>query len=159
SKPSLHKAYDESTALLGSYALIAAGYGCLAKNARHLGQAQLPYASQADLICTLALENVTYNTGLSGATGGQYLDIYPPEITLGEAKKVIHYKTVSLFEISFVLGWLYAGGDIAKLDIVKKAAAHFGLAFQIVDDLEDEEQDIINARKINISAIVGRHQA
>jgi len=30
-RPSLHKVYDESIALLASYALIAAGYGCIAK--------------------------------------------------------------------------------------------------------------------------------
>lgn len=159
SKPSLHKAFDESTALLASYALIAEGYGCLAKNAVDLALFKMPYADQASVICMCALENVTYNTGLCGATGGQFLDIFPPDLSLETIIEVIHKKTVSLFEISFVLGWLYAGGNLERLDEVKKAAAHFGMAFQIADDLGDQEQDAANGRQINIATILGRQAA
>jgi geranylgeranyl diphosphate synthase type II len=159
SVPSLHKAFGESTALLASYALIASGYGALVKNAHLLIQQKVPFAHQADAICTLAVENVSYNTGLWGATGGQYLDIFPPDLSFETIKDVIYKKTVSLFEISFVFGWLYAGGDINLLDDVKKAAAHFGMAFQIADDLGDQEQDLINGRKINVATIIGRDNA
>src|SRR5262245_22928471 len=34
SKPTVHKLYGEAAALLVSYALIAAGYGCIAENAK-----------------------------------------------------------------------------------------------------------------------------
>ncbi|MBA2728100.1 MAG: polyprenyl synthetase family protein [Parachlamydiaceae bacterium] len=157
--PSLHKAFNESTALLASYALIASGYGALAKNARQLVQEDTPYAQHADAICTLAIENVSYNTGLWGATGGQYLDIFPPDLTFATIKDVIYKKTVSLFEISFVLGWLYAGGNMRLVEDVKKAAANFGMAFQIADDIGDQEQDQINGRKINVATIIGQKQA
>jgi len=159
SKPSLHKAFDESTALLASYALIAAGYGGLAKNSRELSDSAMPYAHRANAICALALENVSANTGLLGATGGQFLDIYPPDLSIQTIKEVLHKKTVTLFEISFVLGWLYAGGDLDRLEEVKKTAAAFGMAFQIADDLGDQEQDEINGRKINMATVAGREMA
>lgn len=158
-KPSLHKAFDESTALLTSYALISSGYAALTKNAHHLSLMKMPYAQHADAICTLAVENVSFNTGLWGATGGQFFDIFPPDLSLETIKEVIYKKTVSLFEISFVLGWIYAGGDLQLLAPLKKAAANFGMAFQIADDLGDQEQDLINGRKINVANLIGKDKA
>ena len=146
SKPSVHKVYGEAMALLVSYALIAAGYACFAQNAALIN---------SDRVCTLALENATYNTGLWGATGGQFLDLSPPDLSLNTLRDVLHKKTVSLFEIAFVSGWLFGGGAIASLKSVKQAASHFGMAFQIADDLNDLEKDIQNGRKVNMAAVFG----
>ena len=109
-KPSVHKKYGENLAILVSYALIAAGYNGYAQNALKLKHASLPHSAQSDHICVFTLENATYNTGLNGATGGQFLDIFPPDLSLPTLREVMHKKTVSLFEISFVSGWLYGGG-------------------------------------------------
>lgn len=158
-KPSVHNLYGEATALLVSYALIAAGYELLAKNARILQHSHVSYRDNSDRICLLALENSTYNTGLWGATGGQFLDINPPDMNLETIKDVIRMKTVSLFEISFVLGWLYGGGELNKIEKVKKAAYHFGMAFQFADDFGDVEQDARNGRLVNIVAISGFEEA
>ena len=70
--PALHVKYDEATALLVSYGLIAGGYGCLARCAQILKSSNAPFAQEADRICVMALENSTFNTGLLGATGGQF---------------------------------------------------------------------------------------
>lgn len=158
-KPSVHKVYGESTALLVSYALIASGYEFLAQNAKTLSHSGLSHASHSDKICVLALENSTYNTGLWGATGGQYLDINPPDLKEETLKEVIRMKTVTLFEISFVLGWLYGGGNLDLLEDVKKAAYHFGMAFQIADDFGDVEQDVQNGRLVNLVSICGGERA
>lgn len=158
-KPSLHKAFGETTALLASYALIAAGYQGLAENAEWIKKAHLPFSDKSDRICVLALENATFNTGLFGATGGQFLDVFPPDLSLPQLRDVIHKKTVSLFEISFVLGWLYGGGEISKIDKVKKAASHFGMAFQIADDLDDCVEDAANERKVNVAVVCGKPAA
>jgi geranylgeranyl diphosphate synthase type II len=77
-RPSTHKIYGETMALLVSYALIAEGYRCLAQNAKQLEKGPWTHSKNSDKICTLALECAGYNTGLLGATGGQYLDIFPP---------------------------------------------------------------------------------
>lgn len=150
-KPSVHKVYGETLALLVSYALIAAGYGCIEKGGRGL--------LNADRVVALALQNSAYNTGLLGATGGQFLDIYPPDLSLPTILEVIHKKTVSLFEITFVFGWLFGGGSEERLPLVKKAASHYGTAFQIADDLGDMEQDSKNERLINLANLLGKEEA
>lgn len=155
SKPSVHKVFGEAAALLVSYALIAEGYGCLEKGARSLKSSSLPFASKADLICSLALENASFNTGPQGATGGQFIDLFPPNLELATLREVIHKKTVSLFEVAFVFGWLYGGGDPSRLPQVKKMSSHFGMAFQIADDLGDIEQDAKNGRLVNMAAVMG----
>lgn len=159
-KPSVHRLFGESVALLATYALISAGYACLAKNARQIEISSFhPFAHQSDRLCLLALENATFNTGLFGATGGQFLDLSPSPPTLSFIREVIHKKTVTLFEISFVLGWLFGGGNEADLSCVKKCAGHFGLAFQIADDLDDMSQDLANNRPINLANAFGKEYA
>jgi geranylgeranyl diphosphate synthase, type II len=159
SKPTVHRVYGESLALLATYALISAGYAYFAKNAQLIKHSSHPFASQSDLLCVIALENATYNTGLSGATGGQFLDLAPPNLSLTTLLEAIHKKTVALFEISFVLGWLFGGGDLTLLDLVKKSAAHFGLAFQIADDLDDMIQDLGHHHSLNIANVIGKESA
>jgi geranylgeranyl diphosphate synthase type II len=159
SKPSVHRQFGEATALLATYALISAGYACLAKNAASIKQSSHPYASQSDTLCVLALENASHNTGLHGATGGQFLDLYSEDISYQVFQDAIRMKTVTLFEISFVYGWLFGGGDPARLDLVKRCAGHFGMAFQIADDIDDQEQDLANSRSINSANLYGHDQA
>ena len=72
---------------------------------------------------------------------------------------MIHKKTVTLFEISFVWGWLFGGGDPAKLDLVKQCAAHFGMAFQIADDIDDMAQDLAHDHPLNIANALGKERA
>ena len=55
---------------------------------------------------------------------------------------MIHLKTTTLFEISFVASYLLSGGSTKNIDKLKKAVRYFGLAFQISDDFEDIEQDM-----------------
>lgn len=109
-RPSVHKQFGEGVALLASYALIAIGFECIAKNVETIKSASAILANQSDLLGTLALQNAAFNTGLRGAVGGQLLDLTPPNLSLETLKEVIHKKTSSLFEISFVFGWLFGGG-------------------------------------------------
>ena len=87
------------------------------------------------------------------------MDIFPPDLTMPTLCEAIHKKTVSLFEVSFVSGWLFGGGDPAKIPLVKKAASHFGTAFQVADDIDDVEQDIQNERLVNVAARFGQKEA
>lgn len=157
-KPTLHKTFGEPVALLASYVLIASGYGYLAKNGDQIRKSDLPFAHEWDRL-TKVLENATYTTGIFGASGGQYLDLFPPNLSYETLKEAIFKKTVSLFELSFVLGWAFGGGSLQKLDLVKKAAAHFGFAFQIADDLGDVAQDAANNRMVNMATVCGLENA
>ncbi len=158
-KPTVHTVYGEATALLVSYALIAAGYECLAKNARLISKANSDLLSYSQQACLLALENASHNTGIAGATGGQFLDLYPPNLQEATLREIIKAKTGALFETAFVLGWLFGGGAISELEHVKRAAQHFGMAFQIADDLGDIEQDRLNQRAVNMAAVIGKEAA
>lgn len=145
--PSLHKAYDEATALLATYALISSGYEKIALNAKE-GE-----------VLFLAIECATKTTGILGATGGQYMDLFPPPASEEALKETLQKKTGALFELSFVFGWLFGGGDLKQLPLVKKGAHHFGAAFQILDDFHDLSEDLSRSRKINALAILGKEQA
>lgn len=148
-KPATHIIYGEAVALLASYALIAAGYQAIAENAKGVGAE----------IGLLAIQNATANTGVLGATGGQCLDLFPPDFELPTYIETILKKTVSLFELSFVLGWLFGGGDTTRLPIVKKAAYHFGMAFQIADDIDDYQEDAAGKRAMNAVSLLGKEEA
>ncbi len=142
--PSLHKKFGESVAILASYALIAEGYGGIYKNGKE--------SPERALIC---LEAVTRLAGMKGATNGQFLDLYPPDFSLETIEKTIYQKTVTLFEIAFIFGWVFGGGDLGKMAEVKKAAYHLGMAFQIGDDLLDGKED----SRINMATAVGQKKA
>lgn len=158
-KPSLHKVYGEAIALLSSYALITAAFEKIHSNALVMQETPAPFCHFSDRACTLALESATYCAGILGATGGQFLDLFPPNQNLDTVKQVIYKKTVTLFQVSFVLGWLFGGGDISKLEKVKKAAYHFGMAFQTADDLGDMLQDEKKQREMSIARLIGKERA
>jgi geranylgeranyl diphosphate synthase type II len=158
-KPSLHKVYGEAIALLSSYALITAAFEKIHSNAVIMKDAHPPFCHFSDRACTLALESATHCAGILGATGGQFLDLFPPNQNLDTIKQVIYKKTVTLFQVSFVFGWLFGGGDVSKLEKVKKAAYHFGMAFQTADDLGDMLQDEKKQRETSIARLIGKERA
>jgi len=160
-KPSCHKAFGEATALLASYALIAAGYEQLVRAGNRLAKAPPPFCLRADEACCLAVENVSQNTGLTGIIGGQFLDLNPSNVDRSFLQETIERKTGALFETSFLLGWLFGGGDLekGKIKAVKQLGMRFGTIFQIVDDFLDLEEDRAAGRTINAPLLLGIDQA
>ncbi|MBF5050630.1 Geranylgeranyl pyrophosphate synthase 4 [Candidatus Clavichlamydia salmonicola] len=148
-KPSLHKAFNEGTALLVTYALIAAAYDNLRVNAQIL-HALIP-SEKTTQAYFLSVENVAYNTGAFGLAGGQFDDIFSKNSHQDFCDTVIKRKTGALFEMTFVLGWLFGGGDIEFLPLLKEASTHFGKVFQIVDDILDISSDALNVKKENFN--------
>lgn len=158
-KPSLHKAYGESVAVLTSYSLIFSAYEKLQENAEIMKNSQPPFSGFAENVCCLAIKEASHSAGIQGATMGQYMDLYPPNQNFDTLKTVLYQKTVTLFEIAFVFGWLYGGGMISRIDDVKRCAYHFGMAFQVADDLGDVVQDENNQREMNAARILGKDRA
>lgn len=145
--PSTHKKFGETIALLSSYALITAAFE------------KIHACAKSSDACSVALECAARCSGITGATGGQYLDLFPHGSTIEEIRDVIYKKTVTLFEVSFVFGWVFGGGDLSKLDLVKETALHFGMAFQIADDLDDLTQDKKAQDGMNIALCLGEEKA
>lgn len=146
-RAALDKKYGESTAILSTYALIAAGYDRIRINGQKNGKENL---------ISVAIENIAKNTGAVGAVAGQLKDLFCNEWDEATILEVIDKKTGTLFEVSFVLGWLFGGGDLAALNTVKELGVRAGRIFQIRDDFLDEKEDL---RGVNFICIAGRERA
>jgi len=156
-KPALHIEFDEATAILASYSLISSGYEMIVRNSNELKP--ILGESFCDKLCSIAIETVSKYAGSQGAIGGQYLDLFTKDFSLKTINEIILKKTISLFEIAFVLGWIFGGGDLSLLDLVRKASYHFGMAFQVADDIDDYEEDIEKNKAINIAISLGKEKA
>lgn len=138
---SFHKKYSIKLAQLISSELINIAFKMINENFKN---------SEHFLII---IENISKNLGIFGAAGGQFIDLNPIHMLDNKKEFVNHFKnkevikdlfykkTTTFFEIGFIGGFLAGGGKTIKLDILKEAAYHFGLAFQIYDDFDDIEQD------------------
>jgi geranylgeranyl diphosphate synthase type II len=128
-KPTVHKVYGETIALLSSYALITAGFEKIHKAAVRLHESSSDFSKNANRAGMIALECAAFCSGIKGATGGQYLDLYPPAATLEAVKEIIEKKTVTLFEVAFVLGYVFGGGDLSLVEEVEILKYHLGYGF------------------------------
>ncbi|MEM8628903.1 MAG: polyprenyl synthetase family protein [Chlamydiota bacterium] len=153
--PCVHHIYPESVTILASYTLISLGYEYIHKNA-----ARLPLEKEAkSAIGMRALATVTQAAGIFGATNGQFLDLFPPDQSLGTIETIMEQKTVTLFTISCVCGWLFGGGEKRRLAQVEKLAYHLGKAFQIRDDLLDLAEDLPGEKNSNFATLLGKEKA
>jgi geranylgeranyl diphosphate synthase type II len=143
-----HKVYGESTALLASYALIAEGFMEIAKN-----EAKEPE------VCRLAVMQASKTMGAKGLIGGQYYDLFPTNLDRQKLTMILDMKTCALFDLCMTLGWLFGGGKLDLLPEVHKAAHHFGMAFQILDDLDDSKKDAEANRPVNFANQFGVQEA
>ncbi len=154
-KKTLHRVFGENVALLASYSLISAGYEQIAKNSEILSEKAFPSSYTSDQLCVFILKRIAKLGGICGATNGQYLDLFPTSHTFRNLCKIIHQKTVTLFEVSFIVGWLFGGGDIALLEKVIICSHRFGMAFQIADDIIDVKEDETKNKTMNIVTFLG----
>lgn len=133
-KPSLHKAYDEATAILVGDAL-----QCLAFEMLSSGRAESPAAQQLLMMKVLAEA-----AGASGMVGGQAVDLQAAGnlISIEELESMHRKKTGALISASVLLG-AYCNSNVAdsSLSALRQYAECIGLAFQIQDDVLDEVAD------------------
>lgn len=125
-RPTVHKAFDEATAILAGDALLTLAFE-VAANA-NLQAHQL----------VEAVKILSTASGMSGMISGQMKDIASEEvtITLEQMKEIHREKTGELLLAAIRLGNLIV--DDAKMkEAFVSYATHFGLAFQIQNDLQD----------------------
>lgn len=159
SKPTVHKVFGETIALLSSYALITAAFEKIHKATCALHEAGSPFSENANRAGMIALECASYCSGIKGATGGQYLDLYPPAATLEAVKEIIEKKTVTLFEVAFIFGYVFGGGDLSLVEEVELLGYHLGMAFQIADDIDDLMQDDKHPKNLSMAKLVGKERS
>ena len=125
-RPTVHKAFDEATAILAGDSLLTLAFE-VAANA-NLEAHQL----------VEAVKILSTASGMSGMISGQMKDIASEDVTIAlEQMKEIHReKTGELLLAAVRLGNLFI--DDAKMkEAFVSYATHFGLAFQIQNDLQD----------------------
>jgi farnesyl diphosphate synthase len=130
-RPTVHVAFDESTAILAGDALQALAFEVLAGG-------DAPAAARLAQVATLARA-----AGSLGMCGGQQLDMdaTAQSRTLAELQQLHALKTGALIVACVRLGALLACVDADALERLAGFAADLGLAFQIRDDILDVEGD------------------
>lgn len=147
-RPSLHKAFDEATAILAGDAMQSMAFQCLT-DAHSLTPTQ-----RLQMIKTLA-----HVSGPLGMASGQALDLAAgkePLMTKNELEIIHAHKTGALIRGSFKLGALtQTDCDPDVLATLDQFAHALGIAFQIQDDILDanESQHPINPKITYISAL------
>jgi geranylgeranyl pyrophosphate synthase len=96
---------------------------------------------------------------------GQYLDISNVK-NQEDIDTLIQYKTSSLYELSFQLGYLINSDKLNsdklnsdKLNLLKEVGIIYGKIFQLKDDFEDVDKDKINKADINYILVHGKDKA
>jgi farnesyl diphosphate synthase len=129
-KPTVHRAFDEATAILAGDALLTLAFEILSRPETH------PEAAvRTELVLELARA-----AGMEGMAGGQMLDLFPGSSR--DPKSVLRMqslKTGALFRFACEAGAILAKASREDRDRLRKYADHVGLAFQIADDILDAD--------------------
>lgn len=157
-QPTVHKAFDEATAVLAGDALQALAFEIMASPETH---------RDASMRCKL-IERMAVAAGARGMVGGQMIDMQP-ETDADEPLQVLtrmqRLKTGALITLSGEVGALLGGAQDHERHAIAGYTNDLGLAFQIVDDLLDVEGEAEavgkavakdeNAGKINFVTLLG----
>ena len=129
-KPTCHKRFDESTALLAGDALLTHSFAILSKAYDH-----------KPLLAVQLLKALSLAAGSEQLIGGQVEDTMQSDQTSDQdALRFIHLnKTSAMIRVCFEMGFLLAGQT--DLSLAKEIGIDIGMAFQYVDDILDVEQD------------------
>ena len=135
--PTLHKSFDEVTAILVGDALNTHAFNLLANSS-------LSNDVKIELIKILSSDG-----GIDGMIIGQAIDCYFENTTIElEKLKFLHlHKTGKLIAASLKMGAIIANLDNQTQDILYKFGLDIGLLFQIQDDIIDETQSEEEAGK------------
>jgi farnesyl diphosphate synthase len=130
-RPTVHKAYDEATALLVGDALQTRAFEVLA-NTQCDGDTRLAMIS--------ALASAS---GSRGMAGGQAIDLESvgKKLDLTGLKQMHAMKTGALLSCSVQMGGIAAKLNATQMQHLKNYSEALGLAFQIVDDVLDVTAD------------------
>ncbi|WP_192259294.1 polyprenyl synthetase family protein [Mesorhizobium caraganae] len=132
-QPTVHKAFDEATAILAGDALLTLAFDILADEAT-----ALPAERRAALVLALARA-----AGAGGMVGGQTLDLEAERIRPDEAGiiRLQAMKTGALIRFACEAGAIIAGAAPQDRDRLAEFGSAVGLAFQLADDLLDLTAD------------------
>lgn len=132
-KPTVHKQYDEATAILAGDALLTLAFEVLSEPETHAD----PHV-RCELVRSLAQA-----AGGHGMCGGQMLDLIGEneEFDLGTISRLQRMKTGKLMAFACESGAILGKADEPHRRALRNYAFDLGLAFQVTDDILDVEAD------------------
>lgn len=130
-KPSCHKQFGESMALLCGDALLTEAFSVASKTK----------GIAPDRILR-AMTHLSTSAGFTGMIGGQVIDMtYDNESDDNVLFDMYRLKTGALLKTSCACGAILAGADEALIAAAEKFGEKVGVAFQIIDDILDCQGD------------------
>ena len=127
-KSTNHVVYGDGIAILAGDALLTLAFTVILRQKDVAAEALLRVADE-----------ISRAAGAEGMVGGQVLDLEAEnrQITMEELRRVHMGKTGALFHAALRSGAILAGASEEQLAALTLYADHFGLAFQITDDILD----------------------
>lgn len=125
-KPTLHKKYDEATAVLTGDFLLTYAFEVLAKSPGLTAEQKVQM-----------IQVLSSRSGGNGMVAGQLLDMEVGSHNLERLNYIHRKKTADLLIASLELGGIIAGLSPSLMDEIQIFGEEIGLAFQITDDLID----------------------
>ena len=127
-KATNHVVYGDGIAILAGDALLTLAFTVI------LRQKDVPSETLLRVV-----DEISRAAGAEGMVGGQALDLEAEnrQITMEELRSVHRGKTGALFCAALRSGAILAGATEEQLAALTSYADHFGLAFQITDDILD----------------------
>lgn len=132
-KPTVHKAFDEATAILAGDALLTLAFEVLSERETH---------EDPRVRCELIRE-LAKASGSHGMVGGQMLDLIGEheEFDLGTISRLQRMKTGALMAFACEAGAILGRSSEPQRRALRNYAHDLGLAFQVTDDILDVEAD------------------
>ena len=132
-QPTVHKAFDEATAILAGDSLLTLAFDIIADEATALSADR-----RAALVLALARA-----AGIGGMAGGQALDLEAERSRPDETGIITlqAMKTGALIRFACEAGAIVAGAPAADRERLAEFGSAIGLAFQLADDLLDVTAD------------------
>jgi len=133
-QPTVHRAFDEATAILAGDSLLTYAFDIIADDAT-----ELPAATRLSLVQGLARAS-----GMGGMAGGQALDLAAEKVKPDEAGIVTlqAMKTGALIRYACEAGALIGHATPEERERLGEFGSAIGLAFQLADDLLDATSDV-----------------
>jgi geranylgeranyl diphosphate synthase type II len=150
--PSCHKKYGEAIALLAGDALLNTAFEVMTEECKKSGSGALDAMTSVGRAC-----------GVHGMINGQIRDIElmaTGDATEEKLIRLIEHKTMALMMTSVECGAHVSGASKETVAELVEFAYNLGIAFQIRDDFEDEEEDGEDAQNSpNFINTLGREMA
>jgi farnesyl diphosphate synthase len=148
-RPTVHRQFDDATAILAGDALLTLAFEVLADPATH----EDPKV-RCSLVACLAKA-----AGMHGMVGGQMLDLIAEheQFDMGSTTRLQRLKTGEMIAFSCCAGAILGKASQPQMQALHNYAHDLGLAFQIADDLLDIDGDpAITGKPVQQDAAAGK---